>query len=78
MVLVEAKVVDSTHLELSRPIGAGQGRTVFVSVAESRERDVERQQWLAASSDTLQSAYDESEPDYTPSMVRESNPDYGA
>ena len=76
MVLVEAKVVDSIHLELSRPIGAAQGRTVFVSVAESLERDVERQQWLAASSDTLQSAYGASEPDYTPSMVRESNPDY--
>ncbi len=78
MVLVKAKVVDSTHLELSRPIGVDQGRTVFVSVAESLERDVERQQWLAASSDTLRAAYDESEPDYTPSMVRERNPDYGA
>lgn len=78
MVLVEAKVVDSTHLELLRPIGADQGRTVFVSVAESLERDVERQQWLAASCETLRAAYGESEPDYTPSMVRESNPDYSS
>ena len=76
MVLVEAKVVDSTHLELSRPIAARQGLTVFVSVAEPREKDAERQQWLAASASSLQAAYGESEPDYSPSMVRESNPDY--
>jgi len=78
MVLVEARVVDATHLELSRPIGTRCGRTVFVSVVESGERDPERQEWLIASSDRLRSAYGESEPDYTPSMVRERNQDYGA
>ena len=76
MVLIEAKVVDSTHLELSKPITANRGKTVFVAVAESSEQDVERQQWLAGSSATLQAAYGDSEPDYTPAMVRESNPDY--
>ena len=78
MVLVQAKVVDSTHLELSRPIAAPQGGTVFVSVAELAEKDAERQQWLAASTASLQAAYGESEPQYSPSMLRESNPDYGA
>ena len=78
MSLLEARVIDSTHLELSKPIGAAQGETVFVSVTESPEGDPERQQWLAASCDTLQSAYGESEPHYSFSMVRESNPDYGA
>jgi len=78
MVVVEAKVLDSTHLELSRPIAARQGRTVLVSVAESGEQDAERQEWLAAAAGSLQGAYGESEPDYSPSMVRESNPDYGA
>jgi hypothetical protein len=77
MVLVEAKVLDSTHLELSKPIAARQGLTVFVSVVESAERDVEQQEWLAASASSLQAAYGESEPDYPASMVRESNPDYG-
>ena len=77
MVLVEAKVLDSTHLELSKPIAARQGLTVFVSVVESAERDVEQQEWLAASASSLQAAYGESEPDYPASMVKESNPDYG-
>ncbi len=77
MVLVEAKVVDSTHLELSKPIAARQGLTVFVSVVESGQKDAERQQWLAASAASLQAAYGESEPDYSASMVKENNPDYG-
>jgi hypothetical protein len=76
MILVEAKVVDSTHLELARPIAADKGRTVFVSVAESRERDSERQQWLTASGNALSAAYGESEPDYKLFMVKESNLDY--
>ena len=77
MVLVKAKVVDSTHLELSKPIAIRKGLTVLVSVAESGDTDGERQQWLAASVESLCAAYGESEPDYPASMVRESNPDYG-
>ena len=64
MVLVQAKVVDSTHLELSRPISTPQGGTVFVSVAEAGDGDAERQQWLAASAASLQTVYGESEADY--------------
>jgi len=78
MVLVKARVVDSTHLELSEPIAARKGLTVLVSVAESGDMDSERQEWLAASADSLRAAYGESEPEYTASMVRERNPDYGA
>lgn len=76
MVLVKAKVVDSTHLELLEPIAARKGLTVLVSVAESGDMDVERLQWLTASAESLCAAYDESEPDYSVSMVKESNPDY--
>jgi hypothetical protein len=78
MSLLEARVIDPTHLELSKPIGAVQGQTVFVSVTEAPEGDLDRQQWLAASCDTLESAYGVSEPHYSLSMVKESNPDYGA
>jgi hypothetical protein len=49
VVVIEAKVVDSTHLELSKPIAARQGRIVIVAVAEPAEEDAERQQWFAAS-----------------------------
>ena len=70
MVLVKAKVVDSTHLELSQPIATRKGLTVLVSVAESADKDAERQQWLAASAESLRAAYGESEPDYSASMVK--------
>lgn len=78
MVLVQAKVLDPTHLELARPIEASRGGTVLVVVAGSAEADAELQQWIDGSSESLRRAYGDSEPDYTPSMVRESNADYRA
>lgn len=68
MVLLEARVMDSTHLELSRPSAASRGRTVLVSVAEPAEQDAERRQWLANSVASLQAAYGDSEPEYTPAI----------
>ena len=78
MIMVKAKVMDSTHLELSKPIAVGPGGTVLVMVTESSERDSERQLWMDGSADSLRRAYGDSEPEYTRAMVRESNPDYGA
>lgn len=76
MVVIKAKVIDATHLELSRPIAAPDGGTVLVSVAGFGEEDDERLQWLATSAEALQSAYGEAEPAYTLSLLRESNPEY--
>lgn len=78
MVVVQARVLDSTHLELARPIAPGRGGRVFVMIAESTDADAERQPWVDGSSESLRNAYGDSEPEYTPSMVRETNPDYGA
>ena len=78
VVLMQAKVVDSTHLELSKPIAGHKGRIIIVAVAEGGEEDGERQQWLAASASSLGAAYGESEPDYPATKIRESNPGYRA
>lgn len=78
MILVEAKVIDSTHLELSKPIAEREGRILIVSVAEAADMDIERKQWLDASNNALQMAYGDTEPDYSTSMVRDRNPDYRA
>ena len=78
MVLVLAKVVDATHLELSEPIAGPPGRKVLVSVAESSDEDADREQWLALSVEGLRSAYGDAEPEYSPAMVREQNPEYDA
>jgi len=77
MVLVQAKVLDSTHLELAKPIAANPGGNVFVLVTESTIADAERQEWLERSSESLNNAYSDSEPEYIVSMVRETNPEYG-
>lgn len=76
MVLIEAKVIDATHLELSRPIAAAQGGTVSVAVSEPGEQDGDREQWLVASAGALARAYGPAEPDYAPSMIREPNREY--
>jgi hypothetical protein len=77
MIVLDAIVVDSTHLELTTPIATRRGKTVRISVAESADRDAERQEWFAASASGLDNAYGDSEPDYPTSLVRESNPGYG-
>lgn len=77
MVVVKAKVLDPTHLELSRPITVRHGGTVFVALADEADPDAERQDWLSASASSLCNAYSQSEPDYSDSMVRERNPEYG-
>ena len=76
MIVRKAKVVDSTHIELSEPIQTDRGRTVLISVSESPETDAERDEWSAASRTSLENAYSDSEPDYSDSMIKEKNPDY--
>jgi len=78
MVVVQAKVVDATHLELSRPIPGPVGRRVLVSVAESSDADGDHEPWLTLSLEGLGSAYGDSEPEYGSAMVREQNPEYEA
>ncbi len=77
MKFIEAKVVDSTHLELSKPISKQQGQIVHVSVADSAGDEDERREWLSTSASNLNRAYGDSEPEYTDSMVKERNPEYG-
>ena len=76
MVVAKAKTIDPTHLELSKPIGAPEGGTVLVSVAEPSELDDERLSRLALSAQELCRAYGESEPEYSAAMVKERNPEY--
>jgi len=77
MLLVEAKVTDSTHLELAKPIMVGSGKRVIIVVAEPMERDAERREWVEGGVPGLAAAYGETEPVYTPAMIREKNPVYG-
>jgi hypothetical protein len=77
MVFIEARVVDATHLELTRPIDSPPGGRVVVSVLDPGGEDKDRDEWLSLSSESLASAYGDFEPEYTQGMVKEPNPEFG-
>ncbi len=62
MTVLEARMVDATHLELAEPVDLPPGRKLVISVVEVAEEPDERRHWLAASEATLQAAYSDSEP----------------
>lgn len=76
MTVLEARMLDSTHLELSQPVDLPAGRRLVVSLVEADEELDDRQQWLAASADTLSAAYSDSEPEYSLDLLKERNPEY--
>ncbi len=76
MTVLEARMIDATHLELSEPVDLPAGRKLVVSVVEADENLDERGPWLAASEAGLQDAYSNSEPDYSLDQVKEPNPEY--
>ena len=55
-VLVKARVLDLTHLELSEPITTRRGLTLLISVTDAEGAD-DRQQWIAVSAASLQASY---------------------
>ena len=71
MVVIEARVLDGTHLELARPIQAPSGAKVLVCVGDPEDADEERRDWLLASAQFLAAAYGDAEPDYHLGMVKE-------
>ena len=77
MIVVEARVMDPTHLELTQPIDTPPGGKVLVSVLDPAQGDGERDGWLSLSLGAIASAYGDSEPEYTVGMIKEPNPEYG-
>ena len=76
MVVMQARVIDSTHLELAEPLQAAQGDPLVVSISEPNDDMAERDAWLLLSADSLGCAYADSDPEYSLAMVRERNPEY--
>ena len=74
--VVHARVIDATHLELEAPIHAQQGDFLVLSLTSHREVDPYRASWIALSARGLAEAYGEDEPDYSVRHVREPNTEY--
>ena len=73
--LVEAQVFDSRHLKLKKPIKITQGSTVMITI-EPAEGIAEEQEWYLLSSQGLEEAYSEGEPDYSLERIKIPNPEY--
>ncbi len=73
MPVLEARMVDSTHLELAEPVDLPPGRKLVVSIVDTEQDDEERHQWLAVSEAGLQDAYSATEPDYLLNQIKEPN-----
>ncbi len=56
MTIVEAKILDSTHLELSQPILIKPGKYIRVSIGEEID---EEQLWLKTAKKRFLEAYDD-------------------
>lgn len=76
MIVMEARVTDSTHLELAQAIDTPPGGKVVVSVADPTRDGKELEEWAPLSIEGLASAYAESEPEYSAGMLKEPNPEY--
>ena len=76
MTVLEARMVDATHLELSEPVDLPPGRKLVVSVVAADEDFDERRQWSTVSEASLQTAYSDSEPDYSLDLIKKRNLEY--
>ena len=74
---VEAQVIDSRHLKLKKPIKIAPGSTVLITI-EPDEGVTEEQEWYLLSSQSLEEAYGEDEPDYSLDRIKVPNPEFQA
>jgi hypothetical protein len=59
--IIQAKILDSTHLELSQPISANPGEDILVSISDASE---ENHLWQEAAKKHFIEAYDDQDAIY--------------
>jgi hypothetical protein len=76
MEVIEAQVLDPTHLELAHPIQLPSGAKVLVAIRTPESIAEERQEWIKMSIQNLASAYGPNEPEYPLELIKTPNPDF--
>jgi hypothetical protein len=61
MKIIQAKILDATHLELSQPIAAQPGEMIVISIPDQQE---EEDVWRAAAQKHFLEAYDDQDAIY--------------
>jgi hypothetical protein len=67
---------DGEEIRLDEPFQLEPNSELIVTVLPKSVREPERDDWLRLSGARLEDAYRADEPDYSPDMIREANPDY--
>ena len=73
--LLEAQVIDSQHLKLTKPIELAPGSTIIITI-EPAGSVAEEQAWYLLSLQGLVGVYRADEPDYSLDLIKDTNPDY--
>ena len=76
MEVIEAQVLDSTHLELVHPIQVPPGAKLLVAIEISEWLKEEHQAWIQMSIQRLSSAYGSDEPEYSLDLIKTPNPEF--
>ena len=72
---IEALVIDSRHLKLKKPIKIAPGSKVMITI-EPAEGVADDREWYLLSSQGIEAAYGEDEPDYSLERIKVPNPEY--
>ncbi len=69
---------DGKQICLDEPFDLKPNTKLIVTVLPIQEPDDEREEWLLLSRQRLEEGYAENEPEYSPELIKEANPDYEA
>ena len=70
-------IFDGQHIKLDEPIALKPNTRLLVTVLpDQTTSDEEHRDWTALALQSLSRAYGPAEPEYTPDMLKEQNPNY--
>ena len=67
---------DGKRIILDEPFELEPDTKLIVTVLLKQEADSEREDWANLAMQALERAYGPDEPEYTPDMIKEANPEY--
>ncbi|MDP2268070.1 MAG: hypothetical protein Q8K46_02775 [Deltaproteobacteria bacterium] len=67
---------DGERICLDEPFDLQPNTKLIVTIIPEQESDKEHESWLNLSSQRLEDAYGEDEPEYSSNLLKEVNPDY--
>lgn len=77
MQIIEAEVIDESHLKLLNPLETVPGSKIIrIIVALPEDICDDRESWFQLSLQNLEAAYGDDEPGYPAELIKETNPGF--